>query len=33
MFDKDQKNLQLLLTEKILTPPPSDGDRWERDPV
>ena len=30
MFDKDQKNLQLLLTERILTPPPSDGDRWER---
>ena len=31
MFDKDQKNLQLLLTERILTPPHSDGDRWERD--
>ena len=31
MFDKDQKNLQLLLIERILTPPHSDGDRWERD--
>jgi len=31
MFDKDQKNLQSLLMERVLTPPPSDGDRWERE--
>ena len=30
MFDKDEKNLQLLLIEKILTTPPNDGNRWER---
>ena len=29
MFDRDQKNLESLLMERILTPPPaSDGDRW-----
>jgi len=31
VFDRDQKNLESLLMERILTPPPAgDGDRWNR---
>ena len=31
MFDKDQKNLQSLLIERIIAPDAGHGDRWRRD--